>query len=207
MTTRPLLDRVADYYAGRLSEHGATARGVDWKSEESQNLRFEQFLPLFSGATTGSVIDYGCGYGALADFLASRGLELDYIGFDVCEPMIEAAAAAHRDRPRVRFTSDRGALEPADWCVASGIFNVRMTTPEDEWRAYILKTIDDMHALATRGFAFNVLTSYSDPEKRRNDLHYADPLELFDHCKRNVSRRVALLHDYELWEFTLLVRS
>jgi hypothetical protein len=29
----------------------------------------------------------------------------------------------------------------------------------------------------------------------------------FDHCKRNFSRQVALLHDYGLWEFTILVRK
>ena len=41
----------------------------------------------------------------------------------------------------------------------------------------------------------------------RPDLHYADPLALFDRCKRRYARDVALLHDYGLWEFTLLVRK
>jgi hypothetical protein len=50
------------------------------------------------------------------------------------------------------------------------------------------------------------LTSYSDPDKRRPDLYYADPLALFDHCKRTYSRFVSLIHDYPLYEFTLLVR-
>jgi hypothetical protein len=40
----------------------------------------------------------------------------------------------------------------------------------------------------------------------RDDLYYADPCELFDHCKRQHSRNVALLHDYTLYEFTILVR-
>jgi len=41
----------------------------------------------------------------------------------------------------------------------------------------------------------------------RPDLHYADPCVLFDRCKRRHSPRVALLHDYGLWEFTILVRK
>ena len=57
-----------------------------------------------------------------------------------------------------------------------------------------------------RGFAFNLLTSYSDVDRRRPDLYYADPLAYFDHCKRTFSRNVALLHDYGEWEFTILVR-
>jgi hypothetical protein len=41
----------------------------------------------------------------------------------------------------------------------------------------------------------------------RDDLFYADPLALFEHCRTRFSRRVALLHDYPLYEFTLLVRT
>ena len=44
------------------------------------------------------------------------------------------------------------------------------------------------------------------PERMRPDLYYADPCRLFDHCKRRYSRHVALLHDYGLYEFTILVR-
>jgi hypothetical protein len=57
------------------------------------------------------------------------------------------------------------------------------------------------------GFAFNCLTSYSDAERKRDYLYYADPCALFDLCKRRYSRNVALLHDYGLYEFTLLVRK
>jgi hypothetical protein len=77
----------------------------------------------------------------------------------------------------------------------------------EEWRAYVLETIGSLDALSTRGFAFNMLSTYSDPEKRRDDLFYADPCEMFDLCKRRFATRVALLHDYRLFEFTVLVRK
>ena len=48
---------------------------------------------------------------------------------------------------------------------------------------------------------------YADAERKRPDLYYADPLALFDHCKRRYSREVALLHDYGLYEFTMIVRK
>ena len=63
-----------------------------------------------------------------------------------------------------------------------------------------------MRALSRRGFAFNMLTSYSDADRMRSDLHYGDPAAYFDLCKRRFSRNVALLHDYELYEFTIVVR-
>jgi hypothetical protein len=63
-----------------------------------------------------------------------------------------------------------------------------------------------MAELSRRGFAFNVLTKYSDPERMRPDLYYADPLFLFNYCKKSF-KSVALLHDYPLYEFTILVKA
>jgi hypothetical protein len=41
----------------------------------------------------------------------------------------------------------------------------------------------------------------------RPDLYYADPLFLFDYCKTKFSTLVSLIHDYPLYEFTILVRK
>ena len=41
----------------------------------------------------------------------------------------------------------------------------------------------------------------------RPDLYYADPCFLFDYCQRRYSRWVAVLHDYGLYEFTIVVRK
>ena len=67
--------------------------------------------------------------------------------------------------------------------------------------------LNEFHRLSLRGFASNFLTKYSDAGKMRFDLYYADPLFLFDYCKRNFSKNVALLHDYHLYDFTLLIRK
>jgi hypothetical protein len=77
----------------------------------------------------------------------------------------------------------------------------------DEWREYALSTLGGIARLSERGFAFNMLTKYSDAERMRADLYYADPCFFFDYCKTRFSRQVALLHDYGLYEFTILVRK
>jgi SAM-dependent methyltransferase len=204
-----ILTTVARYYSDRLREFGATARGVDWRSEESQALRFRYLLHLLDDAETGDPVtlnDYGCGYGGLVDHLADCPRAVRYRGFDISEPMIEAARLRYADVPWCGFVADAAALQPAEYTVASGIFNVKLDHPVEEWRNYVLETIDTLHALSTRGFAFNVLSTSSDPEKRRPDLFYADPLEMFAHCQQRFSRRVALLHDAPLYEFTIIVR-
>ena len=45
---RWILEKVSRYYSGKLEAHGATARGVDWNSTESQRLRFVQLLDLIA---------------------------------------------------------------------------------------------------------------------------------------------------------------
>ena len=204
MSFEAIKDKVGRYYTGRLREHGASARGVDWNSEESQVLRFAQLVRVLPESSAFSVVDFGCGYGALVGYLEGRGFEFDYQGFDISTEMVERA---RHDHGRGRFTSDEAQLEPADFTLASGIFNVKLDTSAEDWTDYVLATTATLDRLGRKGFAFNMLTSYSDADRMRADLYYGDPLRFFDHCKRTYSKQVALLHDYGLYEFTILVRK
>ena len=202
---------IGRYYEDRLSQFGPTPRGVDWNSAESQALRFDKLLELLVASPhqddpAVSLLDVGCGYGALLDHLKAVGLTIEYRGFDVSEAMVDAARARHQASGSA-FTSSVEALVPATFAVASGIFNVKLHHSVEQWRGYVLETIGLLDGLSTRGFAFNMLSTYSDPEKRRDDLFYADPCEMFDLCKRRFATRVALLHDYPLFEFTVIVRK
>ena len=207
MASSSLLEQVAAYYESKLTAHGATPAGVDWNSEASQLLRFEQLLRIIpAGGRTGAVNDFGCGYGALADYVGVHHPGWSYSGFDVSPRMIEAARLRHAGRAGQTFTADLAALGKAEYTVASGIFNVKLETPEDAWTDYMMATLDTLGSLSHAGFAFNVLTTCSDPNRRRRDLYYADPVAVFQHCRARFSPRVALLHDYPLFEFTVLVR-
>jgi SAM-dependent methyltransferase len=206
MSREAILRGVERYYTAKLGEHGPSAQGVDWNSPESQELRFDRLLEVLPETGPASLIDYGCGYGALAKTLAERLDDFSYQGFDLSEAMIAQARERLADDGRCQFVTSESELEPADYTVASGIFNVRLDTPESDWRRYVEDTIARMDELSGRGFSFNMLTSYSDREYMRDDLFYGDPCAFFDLCKRYYSKQVALLHDYGLYEFTILVR-
>jgi len=201
------LAQVSRYYGEKLRQHGASPQGVDWNGAESQRLRFGELLRIRSERREYSLNDLGCGYGALADYIGELGERCDYLGVDISPAMIEQARELHRDRTGRRFLEGERADRSADYSVASGIFNVKLDTPPAAWREHLLRTLDAIDQASTRGFAFNCLTQYSDAERMRPHLYYADPCELFDYCKRRFSRNVALLHDYGLYEFTLLVRK
>lgn len=204
---RNILAELADHYSATLAEHGPTPRGVGWNGEESQLLRFEQLAKVIRQQSGFSVNDLGCGYGALCDYLNARSRDFTYNGCDVSVDMIRAAQARFANYPYARFCVAGEPAETSDYGIASGIFNLRFGRSDAEWRGYVDITLDVLNRTSRLGFAFNSLTVYSDADKMRDDLYYADPLALFDLCKRRYSRNVALLHDYGLYEFTILVRK
>ncbi|MDH3639305.1 MAG: class I SAM-dependent methyltransferase [Gammaproteobacteria bacterium] len=205
--TTDILKDVADYYSAKLAGHGETPRGVDWNSEESQMLRFDQVAKVISRPAGFSLNDLGCGYGALLDYLSARYQVFTYNGYDVSGDMIRAAQNRHTNRLNSRFVVATESPETADYSIASGIFNVKVRRSDAEWVEYLKATLDVLDSTSRRGFAFNCLTSYSDTDKKQDYLYYADPCAWFDLCKRRYSKNVALLHDYGLYEFTMLVRK
>lgn len=202
-----LLNEVAEYYASKLTAHGETPRGVDWNGEASQHLRFEQLARVTTGHAAFSINDLGCGYGALYGYLAASGATFTYNGFDVVQNMVEAGQRRYAGATDARFVCGNVPDTVADFGVASGIFNVRLGRSDAEWKTYLEATLEVLNRTSSKGFAFNCLTSWSDADRMRSDLYYADPCELFSLCKRRFSRNVALLHDYGLYEFTILVKK
>lgn len=199
-----ILTSVSDYYEKKVEAFGATPAGVDWNGQESQELRFEQLLKVSEGLEGEFTLDdYGCGYGELLAWLESREISADYLGIDIAPKMVEQAKALHGDH----FVEGASSPRKADIAVASGILNVRLDTSIETWETYVNEMLATLNEGSVKGFAFNCLTSYSDKEYMRDDLYYADPMYYFDLCKRQYSPQVALLHDYGLYEFTIIVRK
>lgn len=203
-----ILDQVADYYKAKILDHGLTPKGVDWNNVDGQFLRFTQLMEITGTQKSGfSINDLGCGYGALVEFLQDNFNNWNYSGLDISAIMVESAQKRFDNLTHLQFKNSALLTEVADYSVASGIFNVRLKNDEDSWWKYITTILDNMNANSRLGFSFNCLTTYSDTEKMRDDLYYADPCKLFDWCKKNYSRKIALLHDYDLYEFSVLVRK
>lgn len=207
MTDPSELIKVKKFFTDKLEEHGPTHRGVDYNSTESQELRFRQLIRLIDSGRKYSMLDFGCGYGAMYDYLITLGHELHYVGYDIAESMVAKGRQLHPNKADCLFTSTIAEVPVLDYAVLSGTFNMKLDAEDGAWTKIVIESLQQMHALAAHGFAFNMLTKYSDADKMRADLYYGDPLFFFDYCKRNFSRNVALLHDYGLYDFTILVRK
>lgn len=202
------LSRINALYSENLERNGPVSTAVGWNTPESQLLRFEKLTSVVNASTQAiSVNDYGCGYGAHLDYLLGRGMKVSaYHGYDLSVKMLDAARARLKGFKGELDLRQSTALETeADYTFVSGTFNVRFEATEDEWKQFILNKLEEIHRHSRMGFAFNLLSTYVDWKKPH--LFYGDPLFWFDHCKRHFSRNVALLHDYPLYEWTIVVRK
>ncbi len=204
--TASILRDVAAYYATKLATHGPTPQGVDWNGAAAHELRHRQFLRLLDGATDASVLDLGCGFGDFLRFLRAEGHRGTFIGYDIAADMIAEASKLHGVGSDRRWRVGAEPAEVADFAIASGIFNVKGEVATETWARYVHDTIDILSQAGRRGFAFNVLSLSSDPERRVAHLYYADAAEMLSHCLLRYGRAVALLQDYGLYEFTVVVR-
>jgi SAM-dependent methyltransferase len=201
--------KLNEYFAGKLEIFGATAKGVDYNGEQAQQTRFAELSKVINPVGKFTITDYGCGYGAMCEYLNTRGWDFEYYGIDLIEKMIVVGREKFGSFPNVHFTTDENDLPVSDYLLAGSIFNIKLEAAYDEWQAFTCDTLKRMNGLCSKGFSFNMLTKYSDADRmeQRPDLFYGDPLFFFDFCKRNFSRNVALLHDYDLYDFTILVRK
>lgn len=209
MSTEETQRKLNRYFSEKLDEFGATPRGVDYNGPEAQERRFEQLVKVIDPSRPFTVIDYGSGYGAMFDFLNKMGWQFEYYGVDLIEKMVLAGRESHKNFPNAHFTTNDRELPVADYLLAGAIFNIKLDETYENWQSFVVETLERMNELCSRGFSFNMLTKYSDPDRvaLRPDLFFGDPLFFFDQCKRRFSRNVALLHDYGLYDFTILVRK
>ncbi|MCG8508035.1 MAG: class I SAM-dependent methyltransferase [Rhodospirillales bacterium] len=203
-----LLTPLAILYDLRLRECGPTARGVYWKNEAGQRLRFEVLLGVVDPADDRGGItinDLGCGYGAMFDFLADQPMMRDsrYHGYDISEQMILKAKQQTKD-PRANFEESLMANHEADYSFVSGTYNMKLDEHDRDWTAYVEESLADLWVKTRKGLAFNMLCSQTKNRKER-DLYYADWKQFRDFCLSELSPHVMVNRDYPLAEWTIYV--
>lgn len=201
----PLKQNVISYFENCLAQHGDSPLGVDYNGRESQFKRFE-ILADVADLNGKSVHDVGCGLGHFFDYLKEQSISPVYSGSDISPAMIAQAKKRHPGIAfEVRDLLDGPApLEPRfDYVTCCGVFHLKAENDDAAWEAFAFRLIERMYQFARHGIAFNMMTDQVDFKVDR--LFYADPMKVFDFCRKNLSRRVLLRHDYPLYEFSTYV--
>jgi len=147
---------------------------VDWASRRSQLARFAVLADnvQLEGA---SLLDAGCGVGALWAYLKDRNIDCDYLGVDLMADMIDRARRLH---PQARFecgdilTGDPLAGRQFDVVFCSGMFNLAFGQNME----FLPLAVERLLALARGTVVLNLLHHRVRPPEKRY-FHY-DPAEV-----------------------------
>jgi SAM-dependent methyltransferase len=197
---------VIEYYEELVARHGDSPLAVNYPGRQAQ---YQHFEVLASIAPLGGkrVLDVGCGLGHFYDFLKEHGITpKDYQGIDITPGMISLARTRY---PQLEFATtdllaaERPAQPSYDYVFACGIFHERGQNSETDWAKFCDQMIVEMFHYARYGLVFNMLTD--DVAEKCAHNFYAQPGYYFELCRRQLSRRVSLRHDYPHDDFTLYV--
>ncbi|EIM24649.1 class I SAM-dependent methyltransferase [Microvirga lotononidis] len=198
--------QVEHYYTQKLRRHGASPLGVDWSCMPTQALRFRKLLTLCDFASPFSLNDLGCGYGALLDYLALYHPQtpVDYLGVDLSPAMVRSAKKRWVGE-RIRFLQGVESPRPADYSIASGIFNVMLDQPIPLWEQLIETTLTHLRSTSRKGFAVNFVHLPASGLIMTAGLYCTRPERWSAFCETRLNSRVRIVDDYGMREFTLLV--
>jgi SAM-dependent methyltransferase len=193
--------RIIDKQRDALLRHGHSPTALYWSSREIQELRFQVLLEI-GVKTVASVLDVGCGFGDLYDYLQRRGIETDYTGIDLSPELIDKARELY---PSAEFHSgDIFEFDPPaqsyDYVLLSGALNEEM----DDGGDYARQVIRRMYQTCRKGLAFNLLDARDSSVAGRFDLQCFQPEEILNYC-RSLGGECSLRDDYLDNDFTLLI--
>ncbi len=185
-----------EFYEAALATGGDAGAKVGWYSGEgSQIANFIALCDAVGLADGVSVLDVGCGLGALLDYLARIGRRVDYVGVDISEKMVAAARELHPGATfEVRDILESPPQRRFDVVFCSGTLNYRIPD-HHRWMGRMLAR---MYELANRAVAVNFLGTTVVPSLRaqlaaRDEFAYVAPEDVVRFC-RGLTSQIEIHH-------------
>jgi cyclopropane fatty-acyl-phospholipid synthase-like methyltransferase len=201
--------RLRAFYDPAIKSYGPNdARSLRWSEREGQQERFRVLCEV--GMRDGaSVLDVGCGFGDLYEYLAQRYRSISYLGIDINPHMIDIARKKY---PEAQFeVADFGEWlapnhaegttlskveGPFDFVFASGAFSFKIDHYRDVYFGYI-KHMFEICRVAT---AFNMLDARHHIDDDIFATYWPDEMEAY---ARGLTPRVEVRTQYLRQDFTV----
>lgn len=192
-------------YRQKFKEFGVSPEALQWKSKGAAHQRFRQFWAEIDFDDK-NVLDVGCGFGEMGNFLTKRYKNVRYKGVDIMPEFIENGKKIYPDLDlEVEDFFGQPKPETYDTVICSGALNSNFGNKEEnlEFRKRAIKA---MFEHTTNVCAFNMLGGHPAPKNDKEDsnIWYSDSMEILEYCM-SLTRRVILRHQYHPSDFTIFM--
>jgi len=187
--------KTVDFYNKLFKKYGFDPKSLGWGTRKGkQSVQFEALCQIGDLSNT-TILDVGCGFGDLYDYLKFRGTKTRYFGVDINPQFIKIGKSIHKGiNLEVRDIQTKKFTKKFDWVLFSGISSAGCTYP------YIEKMMKEMYRVCKKGIALNFIGGVVDFKSKA--LFYSDPERIYS-ITRKISNRVIIRHDYAPYQYVL----
>ena len=184
-----------EFYTKLFKKYGNDPKSLGWGSlKGKQAIQFEVLCQI-GNISNCSILDVGCGFGDLYDYIKFRGNKVDYFGVDINSEIIAAGKKQHpKIKLEVRDIESKKFKRKFDWVFFSGISSAGCTY------SYIEKMLKEMFHICKKGVAINLVGGVLDYKVK--ELFYSEPEKIYQ-ISRKITNRVVIRHDYAPYQFVL----
>lgn len=172
------------FYASAIQMYGTSAKGVNWTSRETQEVRFAAILKLLPKKVN-SLVDAGCGFGDLYTYMKNKKHSVKkYIGID---SLVDMYSIASQNTAQEIIIADitKDEIPKADFYVCSGAMNVLNIF---ETHLFIRNCFE----ASNNGFIFNILHG----DKQSETYNYFTTEQIDKIAKSLNVKKVKIKDDY-----------
>ena len=196
-------NEVITMYNERIKKYGDVPQSVGWKDEETQSIRFKDLLSGCEINENNTILDLGCGFGSLLQYLNYNELNIrheNYLGVDFSEDMV---ASAQRNHPNANFQCCdmfKETFNKFDLIFCSGALNIKLNKVNlyDNLEKFITKFLP----LSKIALSFNIIHDLVD--YKDGNLNYYNLPKVVKIVSVN-SRSFHIKNNSRLFETTITI--
>lgn len=190
-------EQTVSRYSARFKEMQHSIRTLGWGTKEQQEFRFAEVLKRLD-IKGKSVLDIGCGFGDLFNFMKSYDFDFEkYIGWDITPDFIENPLITDENvELKVwNIASNQPSKKVADIGIMLGLLNWNWKN-EDKNYDYSIKVIRNAFDAVNDVLVIDFLSTQTEPNYPKEEIvFYHDP-SIMLHKVMEITTNIDLVHSY-----------
>lgn len=194
---------VADLYEAAYQEHGRSLSAI-FIPKGRQKERFDALTRPITGEGF-TILDYGCGFGHLKDYLDQKFTQYHYTGVDITASFIQDNIARFSGQKNSLFqqiASYKDVQGQYDYILSAGVFNLRYSNNPTLNKQFVYDSITHLFHCANTALLIDFMPA--DVDYMQESAYHQDVMEIYDFFRKNLTRRLILDQSYMPYEYCLI---